>query len=132
MIVKLDHVSGAEIQTAIPHDGGLPPVEIAHGVLTVLPGVRRVRVWADGRSFLDEPSADVVRGSEDEPTPEDEALREARKALAEWLADSLGGAIEGLGPTSSPEPSSVWERWYSGAEGVMAAAQQSDGFTAPV
>jgi hypothetical protein len=131
VIVKLDHESGAEIQTSIPHDGGLPPVDIARGVLTVLPGAIRVRVWEDGRSFLDPPSADVARGSEDEPKPVDDELREASEALAATVADSLCGVLNGLGPTSSG-PSSVWERWYSGASGVMAAAQQSDRFTAPV
>jgi hypothetical protein len=133
MIVKLDHDSGAMIETSIRDPGGLPPVEIARGLLTVLLSATRVRVWEDGQSFLDPPSADVARGSEDEPKPVDEALRQARKALAEWLADSMGGAIEGLGPTSPPSgPSPVWERWYDSESGVRAAAQRSGGFTAPV
>jgi hypothetical protein len=131
MIVKLDHESGAMIETSIRDPGGLPPVEIARGLLTVLLSATRVRVWEDGRSFLDPPSADLARDQQDEPKPVDEALCQARKALAEWLVNGLGRALEGLGSTS-PRPSSVWERWYDGESGVMAAARQSDGFTAPV
>jgi hypothetical protein len=125
MIVKLDHESGAMIETSIRDPGGLPPVEIARGLLTVLPTVARVRVWEDGRSFLDPPSADETRAAGAEPKPVGEAAREAREALAAWLAESVGGALEGLGPTSSPELSLVWERWYTDAPQLMAAAQRS-------
>jgi hypothetical protein len=137
MIVKLDHDSGAMIETSIRDPGGLPPVEIARGLLTVLLSATRVRVWEDGRSFLDPPSADETRDPGAEPMPTDDALRKAREALAEWLADGLGGALEGLDPTSprpstSPRSLTVWDRWYTGMSGVGAAAQRSDGFTAPV
>jgi hypothetical protein len=122
MIVKIDHDTGAVIETSMGLDGGLPPVEIARVLLTVLPGETRVRVWEDGLSFLDPPSADETRDATDRLKPVDEALREAREALAARLADSLGGALEGLGPASEP---SKWEHCSSGASQLIATAQQS-------
>src|SRR5262245_17642849 len=122
MIVKLNHETGAEIETSIGPAGELTPADIARGVLSVLVGVTCVRVWEDGRSFLGPPSADVARGSEDGPKPVDEARREAREALAARVADSLGGGLEGFGPTLE---TSKWEHSYSGASQVMPAAQRS-------
>ncbi|WP_131831510.1 hypothetical protein [Pseudofrankia asymbiotica] len=40
---------------------GMTAADVAAGLLAILPGVRRVRVWEDGQSFLDVPAVDAAR-----------------------------------------------------------------------
>ncbi|MBL7494852.1 hypothetical protein I6A84_08840 [Frankia sp. CNm7] len=63
MIVRFELDDGGETETSIPgpFPGSLTELDVAVGLLAVFPDLRRVRVWADGLSFLDEPTADVRR-----------------------------------------------------------------------
>jgi hypothetical protein len=59
--VRVDHKDGRQTETTVPaigHDD-TEYEDLARGLLAGLPGVSRVRVWADGLSFFDEPTADV-------------------------------------------------------------------------
>jgi hypothetical protein len=64
MIVSLDCEGGARTETAVAESGEYSPDEIARGLLSSLARVTRARVWEDGRSFLEPPSADAIRDPE--------------------------------------------------------------------
>jgi hypothetical protein len=61
VIVRVDHKDGRQTETTVPAIGrdDAEYEDLARGLLAGLPGVSRVRVWADGLSFFDEPTADV-------------------------------------------------------------------------
>jgi hypothetical protein len=120
VIVKLHHETGAEIESAVPHDGGLSSVDIA-GLVTVMPRVKRVRVWEDGRSFLDKPSADATRDPKDGPKPADEAPRQAREAPAADMANGMAAALDD--PVTPKLAPPVWvTQWQSVAASVGATS----------
>ena len=59
MIVSISHRTGAELRTEIVGSGERPPArDVARALLGLLDDVSRVRVWVDGWSFRDVPSAD--------------------------------------------------------------------------
>ncbi len=82
MILRLDHRTGALVETSIPAPDDVSAEDIAHGVLALLPGVTRVRIWQDGLSFLDVPSADVSQAHvRPTPKPSDAVLDIATAVL---------------------------------------------------
>jgi hypothetical protein len=120
MIVRFELEDGREAETTIP---GPPPVdvtpaEIALGLMGLFPGVRRIRLWADGLSFLDEPSADARRVDDEHETPVEKYLRNAHAAFTADLANLLdldAGLTAAMGnrpPATPPHPSELTE-WTS-------------------
>ncbi|MBL7486529.1 hypothetical protein I6A60_40465 [Frankia sp. AgB1.9] len=104
-------------------------MEIAVGLLALVPGARRVRVWEDGRSFSDAPSADATHVTDEETEEDDEyteedlaaidrLLREAHAAqVAKWAAmfDFEAGLAAIIGrrvPAKENRPSELAE-WRS-------------------
>lgn len=62
MLVRLTHAYGNDTETIVTtsHHPDLTAEDLARALLAGLDGVARVRVWEEGASFLDEPSADVT------------------------------------------------------------------------
>ncbi|WP_045876469.1 hypothetical protein [Pseudofrankia sp. DC12] len=110
MIVKLDHASGGEIEAPVSDDRGVAAVDVARGLLAVVPGVIRVRVWDQGLGFYGEPSADETHDSAAGSEAVDEDRRRAREALAAEIADSLSAALLALAIPRPRPPSwvGVW------------------------
>ncbi len=105
MIVRLEHRTG-QVEATIPTPDELTPQEIAEGLLTVLPGVTRVRLWADGLSFLDVPTADVPRGDA-VPAPRSEKIIDVATTVL----------LTQIDPKNPPE----WLRPYSGPGARLAS-----------
>jgi hypothetical protein len=120
--VVVAHVErdGREAETTIPGHPpeDVTPAEIALGLIGLLPGVRRIRVWADGLSCLDEPSADARRVDDEHETPMEKYLRNAHAAFTADLANLLdldAGLTAAMGnrpPATPPRPSAPRE-WTS-------------------
>ena len=59
MIVLISHRTGAQMRTRVAGHGVRPPArEVARAVLNLVGPAARVRVWDDGVSHLETPSAD--------------------------------------------------------------------------
>jgi hypothetical protein len=134
MIVRFELADGREAETTIPGPPpDVTPAEIALGLIGLFPGVRRIRVWADGLSCLDEPSADARRVDDEHETPMEKYLRNAHAAFTADLANLLDldtGLTVAMGnrqPKTPPHPSElrVWTSaiqqdagpWYSAFRG---------------
>jgi len=101
--VRLDHKTGALVETSIPAPDDLSAEDLAHGLLAMLPGIARVRIWRDGLSFLDVPTADVSQEHAiPTPKPSDSILDIATAVL-----------LIQQGPHDEEQPPS-WLRPYSG------------------
>jgi hypothetical protein len=123
MIVRFELDDGREAETTIPgpQPEDVTPAEIALGLMGLFPGVRRIRVWADGLSFLDEPSADARRVYGEHETPAEKYLRNAQAAFTADLANLLdldAGLTAAMGhrpPATPPDPSGLRE-WTSAVQ----------------
>jgi hypothetical protein len=122
MIVRFELDDGREAETTIPGPPpDVTPAEIALGLIGLFPGVRRIRVWADGLSFLDEPSADARRVDDEHATPMEKYLRNAHDALTADLANlldldaDLTAAMGNRPPVTPPDPSGL-RTWTSAIE----------------
>jgi hypothetical protein len=120
MIVRFELADAREVETTIPEPPleDLTPAEIALGLISLFPGVRRIRVWADGLSFLDEPSADARRVDGEHTMPMEKYLRNAHAALTADLADLLDldaelTAAMGHRPAATPPDPARLTEWTS-------------------
>jgi len=129
MILRLYHDTGRQLETSMAYPGELDAVEVARCALDVLEHVTRVMVWDEGLSPVsDKPSADVVRTRSGGPVLVDEDTREAREALAEWLADALCGAFDDQAGERPVVPASH----TIVLPGVVARSEAIVGFQGPV
>ncbi|MDT3441766.1 hypothetical protein [Pseudofrankia sp. BMG5.37] len=112
MIIRMNHESGAQMETTVPDPHDVTPAEVAAGVLMVLPGVTRVRIWTSGRSFLDEPDADASRV---QGAPVDDDLQASHDAYVADVATilDLEAGLEAIADTPTPEPPGWITDWRS-------------------
>ncbi|ADP79672.1 hypothetical protein FraEuI1c_1614 [Pseudofrankia inefficax] len=111
MIVRCELDGGSDRSATVPAriaerigDVG----EMARGLLVAIPGAARIQIWSDGRSFGDEPNADVRAPLADPPRPSNLVLDVATAVIV--LAD-----IARTIPTGPPP-------WLNRGQGRAAAA----------
>ena len=104
MLVRTDSHAGEQSETVIPDGVDRTTSEyadLAWGLLAVLPGLARIRIFEPGRSFMDAPIVDVSR-FEGMPTPE----------VTDAVLDVATGLLLG---EDEPEAPPAWIRPYTGS-----------------
>jgi len=63
VLIRADCANGEQTEASVTTIGHTEAehADLAWALMASLPGVERVRVWADGLSFLDAPTVDVSR-----------------------------------------------------------------------
>lgn len=114
MLIRVDGVDGKQTETFVPRPDCPDLEDLARGLIAMLPGVARVRLWEDGLGFVGPPTVDVSVGL---TPPEDLAHDVADAATALLLtAAGLADAVTDQEPSPWQQPPE-WLRPYVAGPG---------------